>query len=875
MRLLLLIWFFLLPGIAGNLSAQGVPPVESLSSDRLAYARAWMITKGCDGYLYVANDKGILIFNGFSTHQVELPNGVKARSVYLGKDCRVYVGGYQDFGYLQEEEGHHPTFVSLADEQFRSSTEEIWQIFANEEYMIFQSFSAVFRLKNGEVEKFVPPSNIMLGKDIDGRLLIPSLDGERLYELKEDGFDTRIFGKEFSDKKITAVAPLAGSEDVLIATQRNGLYRFTEDKIIPVSSVINEYAARYQLNRVLLLHNGDYAFGTILNGLYITDSQFRVKYSINQEHGLMDNTVLALYEDEENQLFVGMDQGVNTVSLQSANRYYYPATDFGRIYSAIEHEGIIYLATNRGVFKFVGQHGQLIAGTQGQAWKLHLVDGELFCAHNTGTLEIKPDGANKIAGSTGTWWLQTMNDSTIIQSTYTGLSTLTRQGGEWQASARMEDGGLQLIKFHVSPANDLVGIHPHVGYYTAQLSEDYGRVLNQRRHQPEDTFENLADAEIIFLGQAVYFLVGGDFFELAGDVFVSITADSPGFTTLQALKCELDLQNENDAGGTFTLTDSTYLFPNGYGFYVQQNFRDCSLPLRDVNIQYFKVDDDPALRQDSVVSLKPNFSKLTVQLEKDIVEKGHFRYVLKGWNKSWMPLGPEGEIIYENINPGTYELLLGIPGSQTRRLARIVVRFPWYQTSAGYALFAFLGLLFLYLLKRYSDQRMKTQALVLQRETERKLKEVNISNENKQLQQALIHKSEQLANSAMVLVKRDKLLNELKQQFKKLELSENQATFKNELVRKIERDTKEDWELFQTNFTAVHQEFFERLAEKHPGLSHSERQLAAYIRMDLRSKEIAPLFNISIRSLENKRYRLRLSLGLDHGGNLKEYIQQI
>ncbi|MEM6879372.1 MAG: LuxR C-terminal-related transcriptional regulator, partial [Bacteroidota bacterium] len=73
-------------------------------------------------------------------------------------------------------------------------------------------------------------------------------------------------------------------------------------------------------------------------------------------------------------------------------------------------------------------------------------------------------------------------------------------------------------------------------------------------------------------------------------------------------------------------------------------------------------------------------------------------------------------------------------------------------------------------------------------------------------------------------------------------------------------------------FEEVHEAFLTRLRQTHPKLTSGDLKLAAYLRMNLSSKEIAPLLHISIRGIENKRYRLRTKLGLDSRTNLNEYL---
>lgn len=70
--------------------------------------------------------------------------------------------------------------------------------------------------------------------------------------------------------------------------------------------------------------------------------------------------------------------------------------------------------------------------------------------------------------------------------------------------------------------------------------------------------------------------------------------------------------------------------------------------------------------------------------------------------------------------------------------------------------------------------------------------------------------------------------------------------------------SEQDWEIFETNFNQVHEHFFKKLKEEFPDLTPGDLKLAAYLKMNLTSKEIAPLLNISIRGVENKRYRLRM-----------------
>jgi DNA-binding CsgD family transcriptional regulator len=86
--------------------------------------------------------------------------------------------------------------------------------------------------------------------------------------------------------------------------------------------------------------------------------------------------------------------------------------------------------------------------------------------------------------------------------------------------------------------------------------------------------------------------------------------------------------------------------------------------------------------------------------------------------------------------------------------------------------------------------------------------------------------------------------------------------------------SEQDWLIFETNFNQVHEVFLHKLKASYPDLTPGDLRLAAYLKMNLSSKEIAPLLNISLRGVENKRYRLRQKLHLDNDANLTEFLMQ-
>ena len=84
-----------------------------------------------------------------------------------------------------------------------------------------------------------------------------------------------------------------------------------------------------------------------------------------------------------------------------------------------------------------------------------------------------------------------------------------------------------------------------------------------------------------------------------------------------------------------------------------------------------------------------------------------------------------------------------------------------------------------------------------------------------------------------------------------------------------------DWKLFEEAFNNADSDFLKKVKSIHPNLTPNDLRLCAYLRLNLSSKEIAPLLNISARSVEIKRYRLRKKMELYHEKSLVEYILEI
>ena len=148
---------------------------------------------------------------------------------------------------------------------------------------------------------------------------------------------------------------------------------------------------------------------------------------------------------------------------------------------------------------------------------------------------------------------------------------------------------------------------------------------------------------------------------------------------------------------------------------------------------------------------------------------------------------------------------------------------------------------------------------------------------NEKLQAEVDFKNSELATSAMHLVQKGELLTKVKSELNRLiKVVDNEKSIGElkKMIKVLSEDDKmdKDWEHFAQHFDKVHRDFVVILKEKHPTVTGNELKLSAYLRMNLSTKEIAQLMNISVRGIEISRYRLRKKLGISSEVNLFDYL---
>ncbi len=271
-----------------------------------------------------------------------------------------------------------------------------------------------------------------------------------------------------------------------------------------------------------------------------------------------------------------------------------------------------------------------------------------------------------------------------------------------------------------------------------------------------------------------------------------------------------------------------------------------------------------------------------------------YRTRLVGYDRDWSDWLTETTRVYTNLSAGEYTFevqarRLGGAESKTLRYS-FRIRPPWYSSITAWVFyfFAFISLMGWVLYRQRkklelekaelteTHQQKEAQHLLAVEQSKAALTEV----QHEKLAAEIQFKNQELASVTMHLVQKGEILLTIQEALNHiLEKSTHPAVKKEiqQLLNLLDFDTKldEDWELFTFRFDQVHVDFLRHLREKYPQLSTSDHKLCAFLRMNLSTKEIAPLLNISVRGVEASRYRLRKKLNLPNEVNLTDFIMSI
>ncbi|RHJ92993.1 triple tyrosine motif-containing protein [Parabacteroides bouchesdurhonensis] len=338
----------------------------------------------------------------------------------------------------------------------------------------------------------------------------------------------------------------------------------------------------------------------------------------------------------------------------------------------------------------------------------------------------------------------------------------------------------------------------------------------------------------------------------------------------------------------FPLTGSLFIVSTMQGILLADTRRLIESNLGNPSLRFTQIDyaDNDSiynlpLNNTKSISLPHDFKEMNVYIGSSIfTQNNQISYKIDGVSSKWSPWQKDGKISFLQLPEGTYELKVRkyvIKGPYPELSLIITVRPPWYNSIWAYITYILLiwitiqlGLhYYLKSLRKEEQDKINAERLAEQQ----KIHQVK----NEMLEAELQDKKNELTLQTSALVKKNQsmqtLLEELDKQ--KESLGDRYPNKMYNRLRSLIEETLNDqdsWIIFENYFNSAHQNFTNRLRQQYADITVGDLRICCFLRMNLSTKEIASLLNISIRAVELRRYRLRKRLGLPGDTNLVDFL---
>jgi ligand-binding sensor domain-containing protein/DNA-binding CsgD family transcriptional regulator len=916
--------------------SQELPPISKYPSTLYeAGNQNWMISQDENNYLFFANNEGLLEFNGSVWELYPSPNETILRSVKVIGD-KIYTGCYMDFGFWVREANGKLKYTSLAKKIQNKilDDEQFWNILNYEQWVIFQSLNRIYiyDTKTAVFKIISPKSEITKSFKTKNALLFQTMS-EGLFEI-ESGKERLLSDNEIlKSNKIVNIFNI--DEGLLIQTQRKGFYKLILGNLTKFDTDADADLAASSVYSCQLLSDGSFAIGTVSNGIFILKSDGTVKYHITQNRGLSNNTVLSIYEDADKNIWAGLDNGINCINLNSPIQSYVDDTGIlGTVYTSKLHNGKLYVGTNQGLFfknYKTNNEFKFINGTKGQVWSLFQYDGTLFCGHDSGTFVVDNGIAKNIFSRSGTWKFETVPNQKglIMQGNYFGISVLSKIDNEWVFRNKIIGFDYSSKYFEISRNLEVYISHEYKGVYRLELDSE---LLQANRFTTYTSPRKGKNASLTKFNNAIYYANKKGIFKLNETTkqFVKDPLLSSVFEQDQYVSGKLIVDNSNKIWlfsknyihyfsvsklsnqlkqniipipasltnsmlgyeNITQISNSDYLIGTTNGYYI--------LNLNDLTFKNYKISITSVVtnKQNENYSNQSILSKGVFHFDDNNIIINYtvpdfnkyinveFQYLLEGFQEEWSEWNSKTTVSFKNLPPGNYIFKVRSKLANSTASEAVVYSFtvekPWYwSTLALVFYFILLIIMSRFIHKAYKNYYQKQKEKLIEennllleiKELENEQQVMRIRNE--QLSIDVDIKNRELAVSTMSVNSKNELLTFIKDDLKKTSEGGNRSI--KSVISTITKNISEgdSWSVFKDAFESTDKDFLKKMKVAHPTLTPNDLRLCAYLRLNLSSKEVAPLLNISVRSVEIKRYRLRKKMELTHEEGLVDYVLSV
>lgn len=524
----------------------------------------------------------------------------------------------------------------------------------------------------------------------------------------------------------------------------------------------------------------------------------------------------------------------------------------------------------------------------------------------------------------------------LVQGTYTQLCIYEKKNGRWTFSHTVDNFVNPIRYIEIDYTGIIWVSHLHQGLYAIQLTPDLKKIehistfktLDQKHEYPINVFS--INNRVVFtdntgfytyddiqkkiipyqqLNQGLgcfshgyrvcHFNADLYWFILDGEAAL-VQVKSPGTRLIDVVQYAQFLnQTVDDYQNIIPISEDECLFTleNGLALYrLNQNDKkvvntklqmksiqianDISKEVTFMPISTTKTPVTPFNRNNVIFSVfYPQYSNLN---------NINYRYKLEGLDKVWSEPSATSQKEYKYLPHGEYTLQVEVLTKSGIKLSDVNYSFevapPFYWSLTAKILYIILLLIAGYGSYRYilrlihlkKEKVLQEQEEIRRKEIEKREQQI-YALQNEKLESELKVKSKELAESTMTIIKKNEILVTIKEEVinhKTTLGTQYPNKYYDKLIRLLDENlsSEDDWAIFQTNFDRIHENFFRNLHINYPELTSNDLRFCAYLRLNLSSKDIAHLMNISLKGVEVGRYRIRKKIGIPSTKSLTEFM---
>ncbi len=404
----------------------------------------WAVAQDERGLTYVANNDGIMQYDGNRWRLIPTTTGTLVRSVAV--DSLVYVGAKGDFGYLRPDSFGVLRYQSLYERipQGKRDFEDVWATHAQSDGIYFQANERLFRWDGSEITSWSTKDGFHTSFTVGDTLYVRDFD-RGLLKMEEGSLSPVPGGEAFSDMPIHMMASHP-SGNILIGTEKKGLFLYDGKDVQSFAPEVGSYLEDHELYHGCRLPGNRYALATLGGGILIVGDDGQILRVLDKSSGLPDEVVNYVYAGREGQLWAALNnEGLHRADLNAPTTLHDERTGLdGVVRSMARHDGKMHVATGSGLYVLrrseqqgTGEKNARFHKLEGLplSWDLLPVGNELFAATNKGVYKINGRRSQQISDDLTYTLFQSENEpQSIYAGTRSGLQVLRKERDGWAST---------------------------------------------------------------------------------------------------------------------------------------------------------------------------------------------------------------------------------------------------------------------------------------------------------------------------------------------------------------------------------------------------------------------------------------------------------